>query len=273
MSWIFGRSKNSEDDDQEEQFSWLGGGGGGTWVTGSQEQNESKIKTVEDIDMTYVDADSRLTLIFGLRGSGKSLLATVLGGMLKAKAYALGQTGRLYSNINIDFADVSNPFIYDDIANPTDMRWAKATFVWDEVGEVMMSKRSNSKVVVASESSLVMMRKREIDILATTQWPHALTGLFAAQCDFFMKPRLHKEYYIHEGERYIRAAISVDCWNWNGSITQEPMHGRSLMDLGEPWKHFTIFGGRALLWQVLHRRTGCLAAYGIWTGHARTTEV
>ena len=243
MSWIFGQKRGSEEaDPEEQQFSWISGGSDGSWMTGSQDIQESKIKPVTDVDMTYVDADARLTLIFGLRGSGKSLLATVLGGMIKAKAFQIGQVGRLYSNINIDFADVCNPFIYDDIANPTDMRWAKATFVWDEVGEVMMSKRSNSKVVVASESSLVMMRKREIDIIATTQWPHALTGLFAAQCDFFMKPKLHKEYYMQDGNRHVRAAISVDCWNWNGSITGEPMHGRSLMELGEPWKAFTIFG-------------------------------
>ena len=213
------------------------------WIEGSSEEDERTIKHISELDMQYQDSVARLHLVFGLRGSGKSLFAIVWASILRHMTkLRVGRDLTVMSNIWTDIANYCDPNVWHNAANPLNPQYKDLVLIWDEVGEAMIGKRSTAGVVVAQESSLAMMRKRNINVLATTQWPHVLTGLFQLQCDLLIRPTLHKEYYEMGGKRYIKAAMHIRVWNYNGSITGRSLVGLSVHELPEPDMQFTLYG-------------------------------
>ena len=197
--------------------------------------------------LSYQNSDARMMLIYGQRGTGKSWLGAELCNIFITASRKEGFDQKVFSNIELDFADEVAWDMYQKIADPKATHYRNGFFFWDEIGEVMAAKRAMSKIVLQNESSIVMLRKQKLDVVATTQWPHMLTNAFNVQCDFFVKPKLQELFRTvsHPSQptkRYMKASIHVQAWNFNGSMTQRPLFKYRITELPEPQWSFTLYG-------------------------------
>ena len=216
------------------------------WIVGDQQPEETLV-AVEDMKLSYQNSDARMMLIYGQRGTGKSWLGAELCNIFITVSRQQGHDQKVFSNIELDFADEIGWDMYQRIADPKATHYRNGFFFWDEVGEVMAAKRAMSKIVLQNEASIVMLRKQKIDVIATTQWPHMLTNAFNVQCDFFVKPKLVELFKTVSApgrptKRYMKANIHVQAWNFNGSMTNRPLFKYRITELPAPQWSFTLYG-------------------------------
>ena len=178
--WLYGDSV----------FDWLE-----TWT--KTEVNHLDVEWFRQMDIGQPMCSNGITLISGARGSGMTTLAVAMGDAIHrmalnetlAEEMVTGKSPNLYSNIEIEGADVSDPMIYNQLADPNALSLRDGVFVWDNIESAINSKRAMSTVTITNETSLVYMRKRGIELIATSPTFSVLGSLFSAQCDIFVPCR------------------------------------------------------------------------------------
>ena len=226
---------------------------GAPWLDGNMsiedredDREEVDLAWFTDMNTRVYDYDPRITLFFGLRGQGKSLAASIFAHKFKYDSwvYSDGLAPKsLVSNIRLAQGDITDPDIhmrFADEENNEAMR--NSIVVWDEAAEVMNRMRTTSRVNVEVNHVLTMMRKLGSELLFTTQFPNAVTGMFNQQCDWYIRPNITKWKVPVDGEEYIRAYMDLDFWNWNGSITGYPAQVKYMQDLQPPQRSIRVHG-------------------------------
>tara|TARA_Y100000310_G_scaffold340407_2_gene436089 strand:+ start:555 stop:1538 length:984 start_codon:yes stop_codon:yes gene_type:complete len=125
-------------------------------------------------------------LFFGRRGQGKTLAMTALAKMMQDRAAEAKSGLGLVSNYFINFADKSDPYLLDELIEFPE--WAYNLLVSiDEVGSAFSARRSIANINVLFSSFLTQIRKRNIEVMFTTQFPQVIDQQVLMQVDLFIR--------------------------------------------------------------------------------------
>jgi len=130
-----------------------------------------------------------MTLLHGRRGTYKTFSATILAGIMEARyrKYGGGEA-KVFSNYNCAFARYRSQYIVDEIIKFPP--WAtKMLLVVDEIQTLASSRMAMTRHVRAWSDFLTMIRKRGVDIIATTQFPQDIDQRTLRQIDLVVEPR------------------------------------------------------------------------------------
>lgn len=176
------------------------------------------------------DPTARCAILTGSRGKGKSAVAHHWQRVIRLTNRARGIGWKSFANVEVIGADECAEDIFRKIQMDKTRFYHYSTTWLDELPEIMNSKRSMSRDVVAMEAQLRQMRKDWQDVLGTAQYPHELTTSILRQTDFLCIPRLTIRGVRNpqNGQWRKTASAATAMWNWNGSLTDKP-------HFGKPW--------------------------------------
>lgn len=241
---------------------------------GDDDREEVEIRPLTDMSTWVGDYTAHLSMAHGLRGKGKSLFVNVFGHKLKFDSWTYrgrspnpmpgsvsispygeikvhdGDYRKLVTNINLQGADIYEESVFKTLSDErVNNEMMDSVIVIDEIGEIVPTIRSTSRVVHEFSHYLTMMRKVQSEMLSTTQFPDAVAKRFAQQLDWLYKPRIHKWKVEIDGVKYIRAYLDVEVWNYNGSVTEYPVTARYIHEMPPPQRKFRMWGvERAFDW-------------------------
>ena len=172
------------------------------------------------------DPLARIAVMCGSRGRGKSAVINHIAYVTKATNRSRGIPWKVFSNIPLDYADEWSEDMPERIQMDETGWYALATVVFDELPELINSKRAMSGSSVSLEAQVRQLRKDFQDLLCTAQYPQELTGAFLRQVDFMCLPRIIKRKVRGlDGQWRWKVHAYTDFWNWNGSLTERPLFG------------------------------------------------
>lgn len=195
---------------------------GGVYTPGSinlypagQDDTGPRIRTAEDI-LTSQTLDPLCILFFGRRGDGKTLSMMGCLGLMR-EAYRLHgklatrrnpQGFKLATNIHCKFAQFNNPMLVDLIIDFPP--WAyRLTLGVDEILAYFPSRRTMARGNLNFATFLQQIRKRDIELFCTTQFPQNLDGQILEQLNLFVMPVLYNR----------KNSVRLLIWDWWGQYT------------------------------------------------------
>jgi len=121
---------------------------------------------------------------FGRRGQGKTLAMTAIAKLMAERYRTRGLKNTVLSNYWTDFSH-SDPYLIDRLNDfPS---WARdGVIAIDEVASAFPSVRSMAGVNVMFTNFLTQIRKRNMEILFTTQFPSTVSHSLLMQVDLFV---------------------------------------------------------------------------------------
>ncbi len=145
-----------------------------------------------------------VTVFIGRRGRGKTLAMTAFAKIMQARYKKFGNPFGVLSNYKMDFADGVHPFLVDEMGQFP--KWGRRFLMCiDELATAAMNRRSMSASNIDLSQFLTQIRKRDVEILGTTQFPRVLDLQVLLQIDLFV----HCE--LVAGGRGVRLLI-YDLW-------------------------------------------------------------
>ena len=202
-----------------------------------------KVKNIRDFDLHVPWGVPRAVCLWERRGRGKSLMAVFFAWMLAQDAAAKGIKYNVYSNIDVNFATISDPFIYDTFEKLG--LEGPGVVIFDEVTQHANSKRVMSTTALGIENAFKFMRKQELDVIMTDQSPQAIPRNIQQQVDFFVRPRLFEaKEYVEDGlrRRFMTWVTARTEWlDWKGDITGRDLSAKGGFSLKEADPDKTIF--------------------------------
>ena len=141
-------------------------------------------------------------LLMGRRNAGKTLAMTALAKIMKGRYQKWKIPFKIMTNYTVKFADICNPYIVDDIVLfKSNIRGGYLCI--DELQSVSHNRRSMSKASVGLIQFLTEIRKRQIELVCTTQFPQYIDIQVLYQIDFFIEvEKLFKaravRFFIHD---------------------------------------------------------------------------
>jgi len=181
----------------------------GPFDTGEDE--EIKLLAPEDFATKRGRHSPIIVMCMGRRNTGKTFTMT---GMAKAKRRRYDSGGLNDFSIGSNYwmapevANYVSQYIMDRIAEYP--RWArKMTLYLDEIQNAASSRRSMSKQNVGLSSFLTMVRKRQIEVMFTTQFPQVIDYQVLLQVDLFIE--VEQDYDFH--------TITIYIHDWWGQYT------------------------------------------------------
>ena len=154
-------------------------------------------------------------MYFGRRGKGKTLAMSTVAKYQQLRYRHNNVKMQIMANYHLEFADRASPYIVNDMASYPD--WARdAILCIDEVGSQFPSRRSLAGVNLNFANFLTQVRKRNVEVMFTTQFPQVVDQLVLLQCDLFVECDVDRsgrtlDLYIH------------DWWGqWTGKTQRKP---------------------------------------------------
>lgn len=144
----------------------------------------------------------RIIVMFGRRGMGKTLGQTALLHLMSRRHNAAKSGHKIATNYFVDFADYYDQLILDELQSFPP--WAeRLTLGLDEIVDLLPSSRTMSSYNLLSISLMRQIRKRGIEVIASTQFPQELSRGMLRQVDFFIECELKNEgagvkFYWHD---------------------------------------------------------------------------
>ena len=141
-------------------------------------------------------------MFFGRRGKGKTLAMSTVAKYQQARYRHAKVDMQVMANYHLDFADRASPYIVNDMAAYPD--WARrAILCIDEVGSQFPSRRSLAGVNLNFANFLTQIRKRDVEVQFTTQFPQVVDQLVLLQVDLFIECDVDRagrtlDLYIHD---------------------------------------------------------------------------
>lgn len=198
------------------------------------------------------ELDPLVAMSFGRRGDGKSLwmTCTLLAQLQRFYKYGCRPSPRypngfkIATNYHVLFSDFSNPMLVDMISG-YDERLKRVTAGIDEVGSYVPSRRSSARVNVDWGNALVQIRKIDMELVSTTQYPQNIDSQMLQQIDLFVMPLLYNYRWVPERELWSHKAtgrmvykptsLHFLVWDWWGNHTGKQWQKRWPPQLsGEP---------------------------------------
>ncbi len=172
--------------------------------------------TPETLQSWTGDSFDPLTLMLaGRRGRGKTASLTFIGGFFQAHYAAKRQNVTIAANFNTDVASEgwADPMIVDYINGfPPD---ANDMFVMvDEAASYFPRRRSLARTNVDFSTFLQQIRKRNIEMAFTTQFPGMLDDQMLINIDLYALVNMWPSSGWNKG-RY----VDVYIWDWHGQFT------------------------------------------------------
>ena len=139
---------------------------------------------------------------FGRRGKGKTLAMTALARIMADRYRAAGVDFAVVSNYSINFADRSDPYLLDYLINFPP--WAYRLLICvDEVATAYPGRRSMAAINLAFSNFLTQIRKRQIEVMFTTQFPQVVDQQVLMQVDLFVRCETfmgarHTRLFVHD---------------------------------------------------------------------------
>ncbi len=129
----------------------------------------------------------------GRRGKGKSLAMVAIAKMLAPMFQQCGW--RIQANIPVDFSDIgvkvnSHPLLGSYISANMDMA-ERSLLMFDELTEIVPSRRSMSRANVNSNSVMVQIRKLMCEVHGSTQFPTDIDRQMQRQLDLYILCAAH----------------------------------------------------------------------------------
>tara|TARA_R100001163_G_C5066256_1_gene204584 strand:+ start:3119 stop:4255 length:1137 start_codon:yes stop_codon:yes gene_type:complete len=164
-----------------------------------------------------------VVLLMGRRGHGKTLFMTAMARHM-IQQYEKAKSGyRLFSNYRIDYMrktpsgdmfDVYSPYLIEDVMGYPD--WFRNGYLLlDEIQTAASGRRSMSRSNVFLSTFMTQIRHRNIEAIATTQFPQVIDYQLLLQCDLFCSIEI-----AHRNEKGIPDVLTLyihDYWGqWTG---------------------------------------------------------
>jgi hypothetical protein len=151
---------------------------------------------------------------------------------------------KIATNYHVQFSDFNNPMLVDMISNYDD-RMRRMCAGIDEMLAYVPSRRSSARVNVDWGNALVQIRKLDMEIVSTTQYPQNIDSQMLQQIDLFVMPILYNRQWIPERSLwthkmtgkmiYKPTSIRFLVWDWWGHVTGKQWSKRWPPQLsGEP---------------------------------------
>jgi len=171
--------------------------------------------------LTSNELDPLVIMFFGRRGEGKTLTMTAMGSIMMQAYAAQGQKFsrrhpygfRLASNYHVKFADFNNPMLVDLLVKFPP--WAHHILCMvDEILAYFPSRRTMARGNLDFGTFLQQIRKRDIEMICTTQFPQNLDGQMLQQINLFVMPILYNR----------KNSVRLLIWDWWGQYTGRIWH-------------------------------------------------
>lgn len=176
------------------------------YSTGAEEDGPL-LMTSENIG-AYQHFDPLTTILAGRRGRGKTASMTFIGAFLKEACAARGLDVGVWANYNTSIADWYHQRVIDYIATyPRDAD--NLIVLIDEAAAYFPRRRSLARSNVDFSTFLQQIRKRNIEIVFTTQFPAMLDDQILINVDL----------YCDVNMRYGGKDVDVKIWDWHGQFT------------------------------------------------------
>ena len=213
------------------------GGGGHAPIRFNPSHDETGPQLLSPWELSASEElDPLVVLAFGRRGDGKTLwMTTTLSIMLqqyirhKRRPTRRHPDGfKIATNYHVQFSDFNNPMVVDMISS-YDQRMRRLCAGIDEILSYVPSRRSSARVNVDWANALVQIRKLDMEIVSTTQFPQNLDSQMLQQIDLFVVPILYNRQWIPQRElwthkmtgkmEYKPTSIRFMVWDWWGHFT------------------------------------------------------
>ncbi len=122
-------------------------------------------------------------LFWGRRNKGKSLSMVWFAKLLEPWLRMAGW--KIKSNINVGFADLCDPNLGTWLGEDLD-RALRSLLLFDELTEIVPSTRAMAKSALDSHSLMVMLRKLQAEVIASTQFPTEIQRSMLRQIDLYI---------------------------------------------------------------------------------------
>lgn len=169
--------------------------------------------------------DFLCSIFHGRRGKGKSTGATAFAKYLKDTNVRLDSNYKVYTNYRVNFANMAHPRLVDALI--TFPEWLKKCIILvDEIAVYFPSLRATSTNALNFSTFLQEIRKLEVDLIFTTQFPTMIIGNASIQIDLFIEPWLYHPVYEPRIGRMVYDRLLMNCCDWWGQWTGEPVRHR-----------------------------------------------
>jgi len=177
--------------------------------------------------------DPITVMLAGRRGRGKTAALTFLGMMFR-EAYDLHNVdAKVAANYNTDVAHPGiycNPYLIDDIMGFPD--WADRLLVLvDEVAAMFPRRRSTARINVDFSTFMQQIRKRDVEVVFTTQFPGMLDDQLLINIDLYCMVNMWPRHGWNAGKY-----VTVYVWDWHGQFTGKFARPRIPPDGPPTWK-------------------------------------
>lgn len=180
----------------------------------------SRVLFPEDVESTH-KFNPLVIMFIGRRGKGKSLAMTALAHWMRAAYKEKNQNTLVAANYQLRFADFKDPYIIDMLATFPD--WGRDLLLCvDEIGGQFSNRRSMTQVTLDFVNFLTQIRKRNVEMLFTTQFPQMVDYQVLLQVDLIVHCN------VRAGGRVVDLFLH-DYWGqWTGYMDKKPWPPRIL---------------------------------------------
>ena len=175
------------------------------------------VRVVADAPIRGDEYQPRVTLFYGRRGNGKSLLATAFAKTHAERWAKTGYPKQVLANFNLSFATHSSADLYAEMTLGN-LNTRHSIILFDEVAELMPSMRANTREALDLQSWLKAIRKDGVDLIMTTQRPHEILGMMRFQTDFFISCI---DPYRRDPKRKGKV-VNASIFDWWGAVSEYP---------------------------------------------------
>lgn len=188
-------------------------------------EKEDAIEVLNAADIPVSRFDPTVRMLFGRRGQGKTLGMTAFAEFQRQR-FAEHGTGclddcedhcflhqRVASNYWMQPAKIINPKLVEDLSQYP--QWGRKLYICvDEIQAFANNRRAMQRTSVDFIQFLTQIRKRENEIIMTTQFPQVVDPSVLFQIDLFDRMELYRGISEQTGE--IGWHIQVLEWDWWG---------------------------------------------------------
>ena len=177
--------------------------------------------------------DPITVMLAGRRGRGKTALLTFFGMFMREAFHAHNVDTKIAANYNTDVADPGiycNPYLIDDLMEFPE--WADDLIVLvDEVAALFPRRRSTARVNVDFSSFMQQIRKRDVEVIFTTQFPGMLDDQLLINIDLYCMCNMWPRHGWNAGKH-----VTLYIWDWHGQFTGKFARPRIPPDGPPTWK-------------------------------------
>ncbi len=173
------------------------------------------IETPATLEIFRNSFDPLTMILSGRRGRGKTAALTFIGAFMDAHYKSKGLDIKIAANYNTEVATegLANPFIIDEINQFPP--WANDMLILiDEAAAYFPRRRALARIHLDFSTFLQQIRKRDIELIFTTQFPAMLDDQMLVNIDLYAIASMWPRSGWNAG-RYVDLYV----WDWHGQFT------------------------------------------------------